>query len=659
MSGHGIHKKSASVLYKNAFAVKRFCMRILRACPLFITLITAMTLPAETPSTPSYETRETIPAQFKWDFSLFYPDWDAWKADMVRMEALYEEMATYQGRLAEGPQTLITVLNLSSEAGLLGTKVWGYLSARRDVDMRENEPQQRYRELLAVYARIGPKLSWISPEILTIPQETMLEWVDAHPELEPHRFGLMDTYRTGEFTLDAEGERLLSLHSRVRGTARDIYQTLTGADVERPDVRLSNEETLELSAGVYAKALNVYENPADRRTVQEAWMEQFKERRNTFASIYNGVLNQGWALAQSRGYESTLAMELNGNDIPHAVVESLVETARSGSAEVQRYHHLRQRLMGLERYGWSDMHMTLLPSKETYPYEQAVPLIVDAVAILGEEYTLKMREQFTAGYVDVYETPGKRSGAYNSGSYGVGSFVLLNYQGTLEDVFTVAHEMGHSMHTRLAHDYQPYPTHRYTIFVAEVASTLTEKLLLRQLLETIDDPRERIAFIEQQLEAIHGTFFLQTMMADFEIQAHALVETGEGITAERLTELWKSTVQAYFGDVIPEDDPYMYSWARIPHLYNSPYYVYQYATSLAASASLMKRMEERPEETVERYLELLKSGGNDYPMNQLKKAGVDLTDKEVLHAVVEEFAALVDLLEEEFSRYLDSQKSFG
>jgi oligoendopeptidase F len=384
-------------------------------------------------------------------------------------------------------------------------------------------------------------------------------------------------------------------------------------------------------------------------------MQQFEDRQNTFASIYEGVLKQGWALAESRGYPSTLEMELNADNVPVEVVESLVEAARDGAEVLQRYHHMRQRLLGLPSYGWSDMFVPLLEDTSSYDYDAIVPLIVDSVMPLGDEYANKMAEQFRYGYVDVFETPGKRSGAYNTGRYGVGSFVLLNYRGTRDDVFTVAHEMGHSMHTRLSQEYQPYATHRYTIFVAEVASILNEKLLLKKFLETVDDTRQRVAFLEAQIEKIKGTYFLQTMMADFEMQAHAMVENGEGITADKLTELWKSVVQTYHGDVIPEDDPYMLSWARIPHLYNSPFYVYQYATCYASAAYLMEQMEADPEATVDRYLTLLKSGGNDYPMNQLRKAGVDLTNREILQAVVQEFDQLVGLLEVEYSKLLDSE----
>jgi oligoendopeptidase F len=606
--------------------------------------------------TPAYESRDQVPAEYKWNLSLFYDSWDEWEADLGRMEAAFTGLAGYKGRLAEGPETLLEAMRLSDEAGMVTTKAYGYPMQVSDLDTRDNDLRGRLGKAGALYSRLIPMLSWLSPEILTIPQETMEAWIDSNPELEPYRFGLVDTYRTGKYTLDEQGEKLLSLHRQVRSAPEEIHSALTDADGDRPEVTLASGEKITVTQGLYGKALNVFENPQDRREIQHAWMQQFEDRRNTFASIYNGVLSQGWALAQSRGYESTLKMELNGNDIPVEVVTSLVEAARAGAPELQRYHRLRQQILGLEEYGWSDMHVTLAKVDKDYPYEEIIPVVIDSVAPLGEEYHRKMAEQFKAGFVDVYETPGKRSGAYNTGRYGVGSFVLLNYQGTLDDFFTVAHEMGHSMHTRLSQEYQPYATHRYTIFVAEVASTLNEKLLLQKLLKEVHDPLERIAFIERQLEAIKGTFFLQTMMADFEMQAHSLVETGEGITADRLTALWKEVVSTYHGDVIPEDDPYMLSWARIPHFYGSPYYVYQYATCYASSSYLMKRLEQAPDETVAAYIELLKSGGNDHPMAQLRKAGIDLAKPEILHAVVEEFSRLIDLLDSEYTRYLDEQK---
>lgn len=597
--------------------------------------------------------RDEIPDKFKWSLDLFYEDFASWEADLNTAKSVQSELMSLRGRLGQSPEVLLHAMELSDQIGLLLTRTFGYVSMLRDIDMRDNEVQERYGQMMAFYAKLSADLSWFNPEILTIPEEQMRSWLAETPSLSPYRFGLLDAYRTGEYTLDANGERLLGLHGRVRRAPGEIYNALTNADGERPEVELSNGDSVTVTPGLYGKALNQYPDGEDRKRVQAAWMKQFEERRNTFASIYAGVLGQGWVEAESRGYESTLQMELNANAIPVEVVENLIQAAKNGSSQLQRYHDLRKRFMGLETYGWSDMHIPLMADQTYYDYEDMVPIVIRSVEPLGPEYVAKMAEQFAEGYVDVFETPGKRSGAYNASRYGVGSFVLLNYHGTLEDVFTVAHEMGHSMHSRLSQEFQPYATHRYTIFVAEVASTLNEKLLLAELLKEVDSPRQRIAFLEHQIGGIVGTFFLQTMMADFEVRAHRLVEAGEGITAEVLTALWEETVKDYHGEVIPKDDPYMYSWARIPHLYNSPYYVYQYATCYASSAYLMRKMASDPS-VVDAYMELLKAGGNDHPMEQLKAAGVDLRDPSVFEAVIKEFERLLDVLEKEYESYVDS-----
>lgn len=618
---------------------------------LLLVVTSVTTLPALAASTV-FSDRESVPAAYKWDLTRYYASWEAWEADLQLMEKQYDRLAGYKGKLAEGPETLLEALTLSDEAGILATRAFGYAFQSRDLNTRDNAVQARLRQLSDLYSRLSTQLSWMSPEILTIPESRMREWVETVPALRPYAFNLLDTYRTGQYTLDEAGERLLSLHAVVRGTARDVFQSLTDADGDRPEVVRADGQTVIVTPGTYRMALNAYAGARERRAVQKAWMEQYEDRRNTFASLYNGVLQQGWALARSRGYPGTVEMALDRNHIPVEVMEALFDSARSGAPEIQRYHRMRKAFMGLGEYGWSDMHASLVPSERAYPYREAASWVLDSVTPLGEEYARRMQEQLSGGFVDVYETPGKRSGAYNTSRYGVGSFVLLNYHGTLDDVFTLAHEMGHSLHSRLSQEFQPYSTHRYTVFVAEVASILNEGLLLDHLLDGMSDPRERLSLLEQRIMKIMSTFFLQSMMADYEFRAHRLVEAGEGITADRLTALWKETASVYFGEVIPEDDPYWHSWARIPHLFRTPFYVYQYATSLAAASAFKKRMQADPQ-SVKAYLDLLKSGGNDYPVEQLRAAGIEMTDPEVLRSVVEEFRFLLDRFEVEMGAYLN------
>ena len=421
---------------------------------------------------PVYSTREEIPARYKWDMTLLHDSWEDWEAGLQRMEDLYTRMLGYKGRLSEGPEVLLEFYRLGDEAGKQSYFSYGYPAQLSDLNARDNVARESLGKFFATYAGIQSKLSWITPEILTIPEETMVQWINETPGLDIYRFDIMDNYRRSQHTLDEAGEKLISFHSVVRSAPGDVFDALTNADGERPEVTLSDGEKLTLTAGIYSTSLNTNRNPQDRRLVQGAWMEQFNDRRNTFAAIYSGILNQGWALAQSRGYPSTLEMKLNTNDIPLGVVTSLVETARACAPDLERYHDIRKSFFNLESYGWSDAFVPLVPDGRYFPYDDVVPMIVDSVAFLGEEYHSKMADQFAGGLVDVFETPNKTSGAYNTGRYGVGSFVLLNYHGSLDDVFTVAHEMGHSMHTRLSQEYQPFITHSYTIFVAEVASII-------------------------------------------------------------------------------------------------------------------------------------------------------------------------------------------
>ena len=340
--------------------------------------------------------------------------------------------------------------------------------------------------------------------------------------------------------------------------------------------------------------------------------------------------------------------------MPRSVVEALIEATRAGTAPLQRYARLRKRLLGLDSYHLYDGFLPVYRSSQTYPYARARELALESVAPLGADYTAKFRQFVAGGRIDVYENEGKRSGAYSAGVYGVGPYQLLNYNDTLESAFTFAHEAGHAMHTVLSYAHQPFVTADYTIFVAEVASTTNERFLLDTLLARTSDPKERFVLLEQAVDAIVGTFYTQVMFADFELQAHRKVEQGEPVTTEVLNTLYAGLLKTYYGDALAHDDFYKFTWARIGHFFNSPYYVYQYATCFASSAQLYSAMTTGPEASrqaaTERYLTLLKSGGNDHPMQQLKKAGVDLSQRSTVQAVVDQLDALVTQMETEAAR---------
>ena len=375
---------------------------------------------------------------------------------------------------------------------------------------------------------------------------------------------------------------------------------------------------------------------------------------NTYGAIYNAVLQKDWFTTQARNYPTTLEAALDGNAIPPAVVETLVATVRAGTAPLQRFAKLRKKLLGLETYHLYDTSIPIYKNDKTYPYDESKDVVIESVAPLGADYVEKYRKFVAGGRIDVYENEGKSSGAYMAGVYGVGPYLLLNYNDTLDALFTFAHEAGHAMHTVLSYESQPFVTAQYTIFVAEVASTTNERFLLEKLLQKTTDPKERFLLLEHAVDSIVGTFYTQVMFADFELQAHKLAEKGQPVTPEVLSGIYHKLLKDYYGDAVTLDDLYKYTWTRVPHFYNSPYYVYQYATCFASSAKLFKDMTTGAPEAraaaTERYLTLLKSGGNDHPMTQLQKAGVDLTKRETVQAVVDQMEELVTRMEAEAAK---------
>ena len=479
--------------------------------------------------------------------------------------------------------------------------------------------------------------------------------------LAVYRFAIEDLYRQQEHVLDDKGEHLLSLASRFSSAPYDAYAALSTADVRHPTLRLSNGTEVTLTYGQYRAILATNRNQRDRAAAFVEYHKQFESNVNTYASLYNGVLQRDWFHAQSRGYRSTLDAALHGNNIPTTVVENLIATTKAGTEPLRRYHRLRKRVLGLDTYHSYDTTIPLVDFEAKYPYEDVLEWLPESVAPLGAEYQRQLREALNSRWIDVYENPGKRSGAYSAPVYGVHPYMLLNHNDTLDAVFTLAHEAGHSMHTLLSHAHQPFVYSDYTIFIAEVPSTLSEALFLEYMLAHAGSERERIVLLQHAIDGIVGTFYTQVMFADYELQAHRLVEAGQPVTADRLSEIYFTLFKTYHGDALDYDDQSRVTWARIPHFYSAPYYVYQYATCFASSAQIMKQLSGTPgaekAAAIDRYLTLLKSGGSDHPMALLQRAGVDLSRPETVRAVVDQLDALVTRLEGEINSQGSSLKS--
>jgi oligoendopeptidase F len=604
----------------------------------------------ETPQARSRK-RSDIDDRYKWNLSDIFTTWDEWEASYKLLDAGVDKYAALKGTLAQGADRLLAAFRLSESLGQLAYRVWYFPSLRYDEDQRDNSVNARRQQVQILFAKWKQAESWFSPELLQVPLETVRKWMEETPDLALYRFAIEDLYRQQEHVLNEAGERLMSLSSRLASSPSDAYAALSTADARFPTISLSNGEQVTVSYGQYRAILATRRDQTDRAAAFTALHDVYRATLNTYASLYNGVCQRDWFQARARGYESTLQAALHGDNIPSSVVENLIETTRAGVEPLRRYHKLRRRALGVPSYHVYDFSIPIVTYDREYRYDEVLDWIVEAVGPLGPEYQARMRQGFSGGWIDVYENEGKRSGAYSAPVYGTHPYMLLNYTDTLDDMFTLAHEMGHSMHTILSHETQPFVYSSYTIFVAEVPSTLNEALLLEYLLARTSDPTERIFLLQHAIDNITGTFYTQVLFADYELRAHRLAEQDKPITSEILTDIYRTLLEDYYGDAVDLTPQSGLTWSRIPHFFSTPYYVYQYATCFASAARIAQEiMHGSPEvkaEARERYLTLLRSGGSDHPMALLKKAGIDLSQPDTVLAIVRQLDDLVTRLEQE------------
>ena len=603
---------------------------------------------------PGTLVRDSIPDQYKWDFSDIYPDWETWEAELVRMQAIMDEFAALKGTLANGPDALLHANQLSDELGMLSYKVYRYPALQSVVDTRNNDMAAKLQKVQIAFANFGVATSWFNPEMLSIPWDTMKGWLNSNPALDPYRHGIEDLYRQQEHVLTEDKEQLLAYFSQVNGTADNIYGEITTSDIKYVDVTLADGETVTLTPGGYYNILSTNRNQADRALAFDNFYGVYYDNRNTYAAIYNGILQRDWASARARNYGSCLESYLDGDNVAPEVYKSLVNTVRNGTGPVQRYNQLKKERLGLEEYHLYDGMVPMTDFDKVYDYADIQNWIIEAMAPLGKDYQAKLREAFDSRWIDVYENEGKGTGAFSANTYGVHPYMLMNYNETLNDVFTMAHELGHCMHSILSNSNEPFSTSEPTIFVAEVASTMNEALLLDYMLKHTEDPRERIALLTHAIDGIDGTFFTQSMWADFELRMHEAVEQNQPITADAIRAIYAGIQEEYYGESVTIDEKYRYVWTRIGHFYNSPFYVYKYATCYATSAQLYDEIHSDDpalaKDALDRYIKLLKSGSSDYPMELLKTAGVDLSKPAAFQAIVDKMDRMVTMLEAELAK---------
>ena len=596
--------------------------------------------------------RKDIPKEYKWNLSDIYENYEKWNEDLAKMEKIQEELVEYKGKF-DNEDKLLEFLKKQEESEKIAYKLYRYPQLARDLDSSDKKATENMQKIQFLFAKMGTELSWVNPELIEN-RENIEKWIQKK-EFSDYRFGLENLFRLQNHVLDEDKSKLLSYYSSYFSAPRSIYSEITVTDVDWPLIKLNNGEEIQATAANYSKVVSTNRNQEDRKLIFENYYGIFEKRKNTIAAIYNSILQKNIASSKAYNYKSFLASALEDNNIPEDIYLNLINTAKENTAPLKRYIKLRKEILGLSEYHNYDGSINLVKFDKEYEYDDAKKIVLNSIAPLGKDYEKKMEKAISQGWLDVFETQGKRSGAYSAGVYGVHPYMLLNYNKTLDSVFTLAHELGHTLHTLYSQENQPFSTSDYTIFVAEVASTFNERLLLDYMLEKTQDPTEKIALLEQEIRNITGTFYFQALLADYEYQAHKLAETGQPITADVLSKITEDLFEAYYGDEIEKDELLSIFWARVPHFFNSPFYVYQYATCFASSAILYDKMIKNEDENVriealKKYIELLSSGGNDFPMNQLKKAGVDLSKKSTIEAVSKQLDSLLDKLEAEIKK---------
>ena len=590
--------------------------------------------------------RNEVEKKYTWATENIYPDLDAWERDFTAVEKDLDQLAALQGTLEKGPSALLKALQLRDEIAPRLEKCWVYASLRADEDTRASQFQGLRDRMRGLGVKYGQATAWMEPEMTAIPLETIEKWMDANEDLALYRHFFDDLFRQRKHILSSREEELIALAGQVRAVPYTAYNLLTNADIQFPTIKDTAGDEVELSDS----AFYIFMRSPDRRIRKEAYegiVGTYKNYRSTAAALLNGVVQNHIFNVKARGYDSCLEAALDGGNIPVEVYNTLVETINANLPLLHRYQSIRKRALelhdGVHAY---DLFAPLTEKQElTYTYEQAVNTIEQALAPLGGKYLTPMKKGFNSRWVDVYPTRGKRSGAYSSGTFLTQPYILLNFHGGYDDMSTLAHEMGHSMHSFFSRGTQPYVYADYDIFCAEVASTCNEILLQNYVLERTTDPAAKLYLLVEFLESVRGTVFRQTMFSEFEQRVHEMAEAGQPLTADSLASTYGEIMKGYYGPDYTHDELVDNYWIRIPHFYYN-FYVYKYATSYCAASNIARRIMAGEPGAVDAYLSFLHSGSSKYPIELLQMARVDMTSPEPIQDCMKLFEGLLDQTEE-------------
>lgn len=588
--------------------------------------------------------RDEIPVEYTWDLTTVYADDAAWEADIALLEAELPGVAALQGTIGTSAQTLLAVLKARDDIEKRLWQIYIYAARRSDSDTGDSAGQELSERSGSLVARAGAALAFIEPEILSVSDETIAAWIAAEPQLHVYEYALQKLAAQRAHVRSAEVEGILAQFGDITRAPSEIFEILTSADLTFPSIEDEQGQTVQLSHGRYGRFLESQDRRV-RRDTFKGYYKGFQSIRNTLGTTLAAEVRSHVLGARLRGYSSALEAALKPNEIPLDVYHNLIGTVNANLPRLHRYMKVRKRIMGIEDLRIYDLYASLVPAADVeVPYAEGIELVSAAFQPLGADYSRAITKTFNSRWIDVYENQGKRSGAYSDGSYTTAPFILMNYQNRLQDVFTLAHELGHSMHSYYTRRTQPFVYGNYTIFVAEVASTLNEALLTRHLLNTRDDATLRKYLVVQQLEGIRTTIFRQTMFAEFELDMHQRTEAGEPLTADNLSKPYYDLVARYHGPEVTLDEEIALEWARIPHFYYN-YYVYQYATGLAAAIALSRQILDEGQPAIDRFLRFLSSGSSKSSIDLLRDAGVDMASPAPIQASMDLFETLLDELE--------------
>ncbi len=589
--------------------------------------------------------RDEIDDRYKWNIAAMYADEDEWEKDFKEAGEMAEAFAEYSGRLGEGAEVLLSALQDRDALWMKAEKVYVYSQMKKDEDNRSSRYQELNQRAQSLLAEISARTSFFTPQLTELPEGTIEKYMAENSGLEMYSYMLLDLIRRKQHILSGESEELLAQMSEIAGAPKQIFAMINNADIKFGKIRDEEGDEIEVTHGNYISLMESSDR-AVRKAAYENLYAAYSAQKNTLAATYNYNVKKNCIISKIRKYPSALAAELDGDRIPEDVYLNLVKSVNDNLDILHRYVSLRKKILGVEEIHMYDMYAPLVDMpKRDVPYEEALDVVRKGLRPMGEDYLKVLNDGIEAGWIDVYENEGKTSGAYSFGSYDSMPYVLLNYNNKFKDAFTIVHELGHSMNSYYTRQKQPYIYGGHSIFTAEVASTVNECLLMHDLLKDCSDRQEKLYLLTIYIEEFRATVFRQTMFAEFELAVHEAVGNGEVMTAERLCDIYGELNRKYFGPEVVYDDRIAMEWARIPHFYNA-FYVYKYATGYSAAVALSDKIIREGGAARDAYMEFLAAGDSDYPIELLKRAGVDMSTPDVVDSAMKTFRELIGQLEE-------------